>query len=720
MLSSLPDSSMSGGSGSLPPFPPRRAGSSSEGQRPHINVVGSLKRHWLVSISVFLVLLGCGGFILWKKDKPLYAAQSTVYVSPKFPKILANDSEVELPYDSYFPDQIQKVTRHDIIEEAITKLPYSVRKRSGPALPYEIQVLQEKLDAKRIGYTYEMSIELTGPSPDGLAEIVNTVTDTYVEKAKNEEFYGLDARLSTLHQEQDRLQKQMDDRLAEQSQLMQQLGVATISSKEGATNPYDSTSQTVRGQLAVARMEREAAEAKYATVLKGDGSAGSTALEAAADEAIASDSGLSVTRSNLNSRRSSLVEEMNGLRPDHPIYQKDKEEIASIDAQMNDLRRKAADHLQDKLRQDVTRTRIIELQLAQELGQNTHTATAAAPKFQRATELGPEIESLQKAYDAIDDRIRELELESKSPGSIHVSTVALTPLGPEPSKLKTFLLALVLISLICATSTPVGIDLLDSRIYTPRDVETVVGFHPLGILLDDDQFSQEISGEYYLRLAAGIDNAVRNSGARTFLITSPAHGSGTSTIVGKLSEKLRSLDLKTLTIVASAVGDSEIPRDGVDSRSELLPQRRLKNEEMQTTAIAPLTVHEYAGFGRGPRAHAPNPAVRTLHHAREQYDVVLIDADPLPISATTEYLARITDATVLVVKASTTTKQELDRAARLLDRLEVAGVAVILNKISRERADRDLKSEFHRFDQSLRRRGSSGKKENARRGETNA
>jgi len=61
--------------------------------------------------------------------------------------------------------------------------------------------------------------------------------------------------------------------------------------------------------------------------------------------------------------------------------------------------------------------------------------------------------------------------------------------------------------------------------------------------------------------------------------------------------------------------------------------------------------------------------------------VLLIDGDPLPTSANTEYLARICDATVLVVGSSTSTRQELERSARLLERLEVAGVAVVLNKI---------------------------------------
>ena len=82
--------------------------------------------------------------------------------------------------------------------------------------------------------------------------------------------------------------------------------------------------------------------------------------------------------------------------------------------------------------------------------------------------------------------------------------------------------------------------------------------------------------------------------------------------------------------------------------------------------------------------------------------MVLIDAKPLPISAQTEYLARLADATVLVVQSGATTKQELERAARLLERLEVAGVAVVLNKISLERADRAMKTEFNRYEHSLR------------------
>jgi polysaccharide biosynthesis transport protein len=682
-----------------------RPGISTESQRTNIDFFRSLKRHWFISLLIFTGLLGAGGFVLWKKDRPVYEAHSVVYVSPKFPKILANDNEFDLPYDSYIADQLETPARYDIVEDAIAKLPYAIRHRTGPATPDEIQALQRKLEVKRIGESYEMSIGLTGPSPMGLAEIVNAITDTYVGKTKNEEFYGLDDRLATLHQEQDRLQKQMDDRLSEQAQLMKQLGMATIASGEGAENPYDSTSQTVREQLAAARMDRQAAEARYETVMNGSGSAESAALEAAADDSISTDAGFSLMRSNLNARRATLLQEMSGMRSDNPIYRKDKGEMDSIDGQLNELRKKAAQRVEEKLRQDVTRTRAVELQLIKELGTKTLAATAAAPKFQRAAELGPEIDSLQKAYDAISDRIRDLELESSSPGSIHVSTKALPPLGPEKSKLISLLIELVVVSVVFAISAPVVVDLLDKKIYTSTDVEKVVGFHPFGLLVDHDEFRQEISNEYYFRLAAGVDHAVRTSGVRTFLFTSPAHGGGTTTVIRRLNEELRGFKLKTRTITASSSDDWNVPSSNVPSRNGHLIESRSKTDEIKAAPLTPLTFFSFYEE-TGDRGDAtPNPVAQALHQASTLCDVVLIDADPLPISGVTEYLARLADATVLIVKSGTTTKDELDRAARLLERLQVPGVAVILNNIGRDHADRAFRTELSRYEQSLQKAG---------------
>lgn len=707
MITSLASSRKAEPQGGLPPSGGRPPADGAEAQSFHIDPIASLKRHWFVSLLVLFTLLGCGGFVLHKKAKPSYEAHSVVSVSPKFPRMLATDNEVELPYDSYIADQAQRVTRYDIIADAIERLPPVIRRRTGPPLPIEVQLLQNLLDVKRIGASYEMSITLTSPSPEGLAEVVNAVTDSYVEKAKSEEFYGLDARLKTLHEEQDRLQQEMNDRLTEQALLLRQLGVATISTEAGAENPYDSASDTLRKQLADARMERQAADARYESVLKGDGARGTAALDAAADEAITTDSGLSQMRSNLNARRASLVQEMNGMRPENPIYQKDREEMTSIDAQLAGVRHDAAQHLEEKLRQDMARTHKVELQLIEELARNTQAANAAAPRLQRATALAPELDRLQKAFGAVDDRIRELELESSSPGAIHVSTRALTPLGPVKSKLPLFLLALVVLSLGCALAAPIALDLLDDRIYVPRDIERVLGFHPIGLLVNADQFAQEISDEYHLRLAAGIDHAVRSSGARTFLFTSPAHGSGTTAVIRKLSEDLKSLNLRPRSVEASEFDEAMVTRAPTPFMSGHLLARQNKTEEMYSTALLPLgAIYDWCVDDTERQRQEPSriPAGERINQPGDSCDLVLIDANPLPISANTEYLARLADVTILVVESGVTTRPELDRAARLLERLNVPGVAIVLNKVNRSRADRALKQELKRYEQSIRRR----------------
>jgi len=80
------------------------------------------------------------------------------------------------------------------------------------------------------------------------------------------------------------------------------------------------------------------------------------------------------------------------------------------------------------------------------------------------------------------------------------------------------------------------------------------------------------------------------------------------------------------------------------------------------------------------------------------YDIVLIDAAPLLLSAETEYLARMADVTVLVSESGKTKKAWLTRAARLLERLGVAGAAAIVNKVHPARAEETLKHDLREFE----------------------
>jgi hypothetical protein len=71
------------------------------------------------------------------------------------------------------------------------------------------------------------------------------------------------------------------------------------------------------------------------------------------------------------------------------------------------------------------------------------------------------------------------------------------------------------------------------------------------------------------------------------------------------------------------------------------------------------------------------------------------------ISAETEYLCRFADVTILIAEAGVTKKAQLIRASRLLERLQIPGMAVILNKISYRRADRATREDVSAFETRL-------------------
>jgi Mrp family chromosome partitioning ATPase len=92
---------------------------------------------------------------------------------------------------------------------------------------------------------------------------------------------------------------------------------------------------------------------------------------------------------------------------------------------------------------------------------------------------------------------------------------------------------------------------------------------------------------------------------------------------------------------------------------------------------------------------------KAFQELTNEYDIVLIDAAPLLISAETEYLARFADVTILVTESAKTKKAELKRAARLLERLNVSGVAAVINKVGLLRAEKALKQDLVEFESRM-------------------
>lgn len=665
-----------------------------------INVLKSVRLHPVTTLLVALLILGLGlAFIA--SHKPFYVATSVLYVSPTNPKTLVDDRELEHPYDSYVQEVMRDVTSYDVVAEALRRLPPGMAQFPGESERSAVTRLQQTLNVERVGQTYQVAVSISGFRPEHLADIVNTLTAVYVEKAKSNEFYDRDERVNALKEEQKRIQNETDSLLQEQNEISRALGVASATGKDAGA--IDEENSKIQSELTSAHAQRIEAEAELQALTSGDSSAPNSALNSAADEIIASDPGLQALRADLSKHRADLVDKLNGMTENHPERKQTEAQLAQINKALQDmqnkLRQEAAARLEQKARTKLNQAQMIESRLNADLLKGTREAVDTAPKLQRAQEIQAKLTQLGARYAEVDERMSNIELESTSPGAVHLFAPAMTPLTPERSKIRLMIVFIFPFSVLAGLLAAVLLDFFDPRVYNATDVEAVLGFAPIGMLFDDREVNEVVFDECALRLAAGVGHASRVAGAKTFVITAVNSGAGTTSIVENLGTMLAKLGLKTLAIDPS--GSSE-PVSFAALGTGLEKKPVALNAGPSTSLTAPTAeLPKLATSNRPLPVRLPpihSIGFEGFQRIAADYDIVLIDAAPALISAETEYLARMADVTVLVAEAGKTKKAWLIRAARLLERLGIAGAAAIVNKVHPARAEETLKQDLRDFE----------------------
>lgn len=190
------------------------------------------------------------------------------------------------------------------------------------------------------------------------------------------------------------------------------------------------------------------------------------------------------------------------------------------------------------------------------------------------------------------------------------------------------------------------------------------------------------SREQYRRLAATLHHAQAANGMKVVLITSAVQGEGKSLTATNLaltlsesyhkSVLLIDADLRRPTLHASFhVDNSSGLSEGLTSRE----QRRLPVRQVS---------HKLSILPAGRPTADPMGAItsdrmrQVIDEAREAFDWVVVDSPPVVLLPDANLLASMADASVLVVKAETTSYDLVNRALLALGRERVLGV--VLNR----------------------------------------
>ncbi len=655
-----------------------------------ITLGGSLRSHWKLSAATAILIVLAGLPIAWIMGKPKFSTTAVIFVSPRFLANLESGREQELQsnnqYREYVQQNVRTINRFDILLDALKRTggERSFRVKPPETLERAAERLQADLVVEAVPDTYQIAVTLQGDSKEGLAELVNAITQVYLERVKTEEFFASDDRIKALAQDRLRLQQEIEQKQARRIEIAQELGVTGFS--DGFSNPFDRQLTVTKEALAEARRARIQADAALASIDGKQRPEGADAVRAYAADQTSKDPTLTSLLSHLGIRRAQVVASITGLTPDHPGRRAAERELADIDRQRQEASEKLlksfSDMLLEQRRADAYKSSRVEQNLSAELARQTSQAAWFTKNYQEGAQLGLEIDRARKRFDTIQERIDFLSLEKNAPGFVRLFSVARTPDLPSKGGRKKLFGIFLGLALVAALALPLAVDLLDPRMHVPQQVEAVLGFRPISWLMEKREAGPEFAREQVLRLANRFSQERQNNGSRIFAFTSVKAQGGTSTIVTETAHALARLGMPALAVEANAYrADPRYRKPGARGLTVVLSGHQgIEDAVLEGDAELPARI-PVGEIGTERNLPDIQRLVEVLRDAATAYDMVLVDLPPILVSVDAEYIARVADVVVLVVEAESVTRAELVRAASTIERLKVTAVSAVLNRV---------------------------------------
>ena len=647
----------------------------------------SFRAHTRAALLVFLITLFAGIPLVFIKGEVFYVTTAVVQVAPRYMKTLRDDGELDFPsntqYREFLEQQTKSITRYDIVRDALVSLGDKAQtwRRAEDSERRSVDFLREALNVRSIPDTYMIEIRLQSKNKEGLAEVVNAVVGTYVERMRTERVFGADVRVRMLEAREAEIVNAISEKTEKRTALALQLGIGAFSGKE--ENPYDRVLANLRSAHADARNKRFEAESQ----LKAFESNGETDIKTRSlQEAVLIDPGLSNLKANLFKRRADLLIQLSGLQPAHPVHAEVTAELKRIDSELSsqaaNLKGQVKQSVLARFHTGVDQARRLEGDINGDLEQLTRKGAEFAGLYNQAMTLSYDIDQQRKELDAVRERLNHFAAEQNSFGFVRLVTPALPPEMPFGMGKKKILLMVIAAALGLMLTAPVLMDLMDRRIHTVNDAEKVMGIPSLGWMVERSSDATELFGENLLRrMAGGLINEQQRQGIRVFAFSSIKPAGGASELVLSLGKTLDALGYRTLAVEANAFrrdaryvgaqpGLAECLRGETEAGSCVVP----------ANGLYPARVH-VGNTGR--QSHLDN--LDRLKEATgswaEEFKFILVDLPPLLLSADAEIIARNLEHLIVVIEANGINAGELRRAGRQLEKLNPAAVGMVVNRV---------------------------------------
>ncbi|MBI4566719.1 MAG: hypothetical protein HY716_18740 [Planctomycetes bacterium] len=663
------------------------AASASEAHR-RVGVFASLRRHKLAAFLMVVLVAAAAAPLLLHMNRPTYTAEALLLVSPTA-KNLAADRESQLPrYQEFLNQQLLMLAREDVALEALDRLGdrRSVWQRPGESLRDAAGRLSASLVTARVPETLYITVALEGDRPEGLIEIVNAVVDAYLERNRGPGLYGAEGRTDVLQRRVAELKEEIRAKTDRLARWAKDLGIAGLESEtippvlqEAELAMREAQARTIRAEASLAGLA--ARQEILETVDPG--------FEAR--NQLAADVELTGIRTVLLARKAELKGKLLGLTNEHEGRRAIEAAMAEIDIELERAEKETLERLRDGIvHRHEARMKEERLALQAELDQAKRYEQSVTEKagalIERTVRVYPEVQGLRQDVDrlrrqlaAVQDRIDSMRLETQSPGYVHVVAPASLAETPPWRRLLKWAGAFAALALFLAFAVPVLLEISDRRVQNSADIEGAVLSLP-----DWKRRGGTFVEDQVRRLALLLERERRLNQRTRVVFTSARSGGGTSQLVLDVARELGTLGVRALAVEVNALKPDRRfagPNGQHGLADALAGAAPMSSVVVPADDRFPDRVATGAAADRTNLAHCGNLDAQ-LRQVADRYDMILIDAPPLLLSADAEYLASWAGGVVLIVEAARTSLADVERANKVLRQ---AGANVLMTVVNRVR-----------------------------------
>jgi len=656
----------------------------------------------IVLITTLVALVAALVYLI--KTAPIYTSTSRIYVEQSGPKIISETAEGIMTQSKNYLYTQAELLRSTPILAAVADTPGIKQMQTFAKVNNPVGLMKSNLNV-RVGSKDDIiSVSFKSPYPAEVAQVVNSVVDSYIKYHGSRKRSTSAEVLKILQNEKDKRDKELSEKLRTMMDFKRENDSLAFESEQGniVIERFGKLS-SVLTEAQLATIESKSAYESAKTLISDPAKFMQfTEAQRAKGVYVSTVNEKNVLISKLDQLQLRLKDRLRQVTPEHPAVTSLENEIAHIRSQIDQMDTDFTKAQLAVFEQLYNAAKEKEEQIAKYYEDQRQLALNLNEQLAQYTILQSEWEQTKKLCDILSDRIKEVNL-TEDVGALNISVLEVARQANNPSEPQKgrYLGIAFVIGLMLGCALALLRDWMDQTLRSTEEVSSVLGVPVLGVV-PSMQGERSIvargrkvhfepnsrAAEAYRAIRTSVFFGVPEDKAKTILITSAESLEGKTTLASNLAITMAQAGQKTLLLDADFRNPMQyqvFEMNGSDGLVSLLSGTTTLERAIQASGIEGLELLPCkTQLINSAEIINSKSFAKLIKDLSDKYDRVIIDSPPVLPVTDAQILAAISDVTLLVLRADKSTRKS-SRLAR--DGLLSVGahlLGVVVNNASKK------------------------------------